>query len=138
MRLPKDGGLRLLANPPYVFATLAPAGRVPAVDGEDHTRRIPRAIRRQERHEVADLARMRRPAERHALLEFLVAVLVTELVLGARLQQRDVAVGADGTRIDADHADVVVHALSAERAGERHQGGIAGAAADVVGIEFLA
>src|SRR3954464_2493795 len=79
----------------YVFATLAPPGRMPAVDREDHARCIAGAIRRQERHEIADLARMRRPAERHALLEFLVAVLVAELVFRARLQQRDVAVGAD-------------------------------------------
>ena len=111
---------------------------MPAVHRKDHPRRIARAIRRQERHQVADLARMRGAAERHVLLEFLVAVLVAELVLGPRLQQRDVAVGADGAGIDADHADVVGEALAAERAGERHQRGVAGAAADIVGVEFFA
>src|SRR3569833_2192728 len=117
---------------------LTPACAYAAIDRIDHTRRIPRVIRRQERHEVADLARMRRTAERQALLEFLVAALVAELVLGPRLQQRDVAVGADRTGINADHADVVGEALAAERAGEGHQRGIAGAAADVVGVKLFA
>ena len=111
---------------------------MPAIDGKDHARGIAGAVRGQERHQVADLARMGGAAERHALLEFLVAVLVAELVLGAGLQQRDVAVGADRAGIDADHADVVGEALAAERAGERHQRGVAGAAADVIGVEFFA
>ena len=59
-------------------------------------------------------------------------------MLGAGLQQRDVAVGADRARIDADHADVVGKALAAERAGKGHQRRVAGAAADIIGIEFLA
>ena len=81
---------------------------------------------------------MRRPAERHAFLEFLVAVLITKLVLGAGLQQRDMAVGTDRAGIDADHADIVGHALAAKRTGKGHQRGVAGAAADIVGVELLA
>src|SRR5205085_1533515 len=69
--------------------------------------------------------------------EFPVAVLVAELVLRPRLQQRHVPIGTDGAGIDADHADIVGEALAAERAGERHQRGIAGAAADVVGVELF-
>src|ERR1051326_3624263 len=104
-------GSRGGANPP-------PPRRNTAVDGEDHARRIARAVGGEERHEVADLARMRRPAERHALLEFLVAVLVAELMLGAGLEQRHVAIGADRARIDPDHADIVGEALAPEGAGE--------------------
>src|SRR5260370_29376229 len=77
-------------------------------------------------------------AERQALLKLGVAVLVTELVFCAGLQQRDVAVGADRAGIDADHADIVGEALAAERARERHDRRIAGAAADVIGVELLA
>ena len=43
-----------------------------------------------------------------------------------------------GTGVDADDADIVGEALAAERAGEGHQRRIAGAAADVVGVEFFA
>src|SRR5206468_12203466 len=93
---------------------LTPPRSMPAVHGNAHFRRISRPIRCQERHQVTDLACMRRPAERHAFLEFPVAVLVAELVLRPCLQQRDVAVGADGAGIDADHADVVGEALAAE------------------------
>jgi len=50
---------------------------------------------------------MRRSAERQALLEFLVAALIAELVLCSRLQQGDVTVGADRAGIDADDANVV-------------------------------
>src|SRR6202051_2207087 len=39
---------------------------------------------------------------------------------------------------DAARADVVGEALAAQRAGERHQRGIAGAAADIIGVELLA
>ena len=92
--------------------SLSPPRRMPAVHGKDHARSISRPIRRQERHEVADLARMRRPAERQAFLKILVAVLVAELVLGAGLQQRDVTVGADRAGIDADDADVVGQTLA--------------------------
>src|SRR6266567_2802894 len=67
-----------------------PACADAAVDRVDHTGRIAGPIRRKERHEVADLVRMRGAAEWQAFLEFLVTVLVTELVLCASLQQRDV------------------------------------------------
>ena len=77
-------------------------------------------------------------AERQALLEFLVAVFIAELMPSPGLQQRDMPVGADGAGIDADHTDIVGEALAAERAGECHQRGVAGAAADIVGVEFLA
>src|ERR1700721_4356867 len=81
---------------------------------------------------------MRGTAERKALLEFLVAVFVAELVLSPGFLQRDVTVGADRTRVDPDHADVVGEALAAERAGKRHQRGVAGAAADIIGVELFA
>src|ERR1700682_2770620 len=116
---------------------LTPACGDAAVDGKNHARGVTGAVRRKERHQIADLAGRGRAAERQALLKFLVAVFVAELVLGAGLQQRDVAVGADRPRIDADHADVVGEALAAECAGERHQRGIAGAAADVIGVELF-
>ncbi len=119
------------------MARPTPPRRMPAIDGENHPRRIPRTVRGQKRHEVADLAGMGGAAERHALLEFPVAVLVAELVFRARLHQRDVAVGADRAGIDADHADVVGQALAAERAGKRHQRRVAGAAADIIGVEFF-
>src|SRR4051812_38658754 len=86
---------------------LSPPGADAAVHREDHARRIAGAVGGKEGHQVADLAGVRGPGERQALLEFPVAVLVAELILGAGLQQRDVAVGADRSRIDADHADVV-------------------------------
>src|SRR5437868_2606079 len=117
---------------------LTPPRRMPAIHGNDHARRIPRPVGRQKRHQVTDLAYMRRPAERHAFLEFPVAGLVAELVLRPGFQQRDVAVGADGAGVDADHADVVGEAFAAERAGERHQRGVAGTAADVVSVELFA
>src|SRR6202790_2038683 len=117
---------------------LTPACGDAAVDGKNHARGVTGAVRRKERHRVADFAGMGGAAERQDLLKFLVAVFVAELVLGAGLQQRDVAVGADRPLIDADHADVVGKALAAERAGERHQCGIAGTAADVIGVEFFA
>src|SRR6202044_2063698 len=105
---------------------LAPARRDAAIDREDHARGIGGTVRGEERHQVADLAWMSGPAVRKALLEFLVAVFVAELVLGAGLQQRDVAIGADRARIDADDANVVGEALAAERTGERHYCGVAG------------
>src|SRR5205814_10039256 len=58
--------------------------------------------------------------------------------LRARLQQRDVALGTNRAGVDADHANIVGKALSAERAGKGHQRGISGAAADVVGVESFA
>src|SRR3954447_26839521 len=78
--------------PPY---GLSPARADAAVDREDHARGVAGAVRRQECHQVADLARVRGTPQRQALLKFLVAVFVAELVFRARLQQRDVAVGAD-------------------------------------------
>src|SRR5205085_8773395 len=57
---------------------------------------------------------------------------------GPRFKECHVTVGPDRPRIDTDHADIVGKTLAAERAGERHQRGVAGAAADVVGIEFFA
>src|SRR5260370_6185848 len=77
-------------------------------------------------------------AERQALLKLGVAALVTELVFCAGLEQGDVAVGADRAGIDADQADVVGEALAAECAGECHDRGIAGAAADIVCVEPFA
>src|SRR5258705_12088177 len=102
-----------------VVKALSPSRRDPAVYRVDHARCIAGAVGGQKRHQVADLARVRRAAEWHALLEFLVAVLIAELVLGTRLQQRDVAVGANGPRIDADDADIVGEAFAAQRAGKR-------------------
>ena len=81
---------------------------------------------------------MRGTAERQTFLKFLVAVLVAELVFCAGLEQRDMAIGADRPRIDADHADVVGEAFSPECAGECHQCRIAGAAADIIGVELFA
>src|SRR5258705_9026593 len=49
-----------------------------------------------------------------------------------------VKITPDRTGIDADDADVVGEALAAQRAGERHQRGVAGAAADVIGVELFA
>src|SRR5215471_16666656 len=95
---------------------LSPSRRNPAVDGEDHARGVAGAIGGKERHQVADLPRMRGPAAWHALLEFLVTVLVAELVFRAGLEQGDMAVGADRARIDADDANVVGEALSTQRA----------------------
>src|SRR3954468_13615725 len=97
---------------------LTPSCADSAIHRIDDPRRIACAIRRQERHEIADLVRMRRPAERQALLEFLVAALVAELVVCPRLQQGDVTVSANRAGIDADHTDVVGEALAPERAGE--------------------
>src|SRR4051794_30342375 len=114
------------------MASLPPARTDPAIHRENHARGVAGAFGGEEGHEIADLARMGGPAARQALLEFLVAALVAELLPGAGLQQRDVAVGADRSRIDADHADVVGEAFATERAGEGHQRGIAGAAADVI------
>src|SRR6266849_3969807 len=120
-----DGGRRL---PPRADA---------AVDGVDHARGVAGAVGGEERHQVADFARMRGTAERKTLLKFRIAVFVAELVPGAGLEQRDMAIGADRTRIDADHADVVGEAPAAERAGKRHQRGVAGAAADIIGVELF-
>src|SRR5260370_1347901 len=117
---------------------LSPTGADAAIDGKDHARGVAGTVGGEERHQVADFARMRGAAERKALLKLLVAAFVAELVLGASLQQGDVAVGSDRTGIDADHADVVGEALAAERAGERHQRRIAGTAGDVIGIAFFA
>src|SRR5438876_6492008 len=117
---------------------LSPTRADTAVDGKDHARGVAGTVGGEERHQVADFAGMRGAAERKSLLKLLVAVLVAELVFGAGLQQGDVAVGSNRTRIDADDADVVGEALAAERAGECHQRGVAGAAADVIGIELLA
>src|SRR5262249_11392136 len=103
-------------RPGMMRMTLAPPRGEAAVDGKNHARRVTRAVGGEIRHQVANLARMRGPAERQAFLEFLVAALVAELVLRPGLEQRDVAVGADRPRIDADHADVVGEALAAERA----------------------
>src|SRR4030081_2888747 len=80
---------------------------------------------------------MRGTAEWKTLLKFRIAVFVAELVPGAGLEERGVASGGDRPRIDADHADVVGEAFAAERAGKRHQRGVAGAAADVIGVEFF-
>src|SRR4051812_13049698 len=99
---------------------LTPSRADAAIDRKDHARGIAGAVGGEERHQVADLARMGRTAERQAFLEFLVAVLVAELGFRASLQQRDVTVGADRPGVDADHADVVRKTLTAERAGERH------------------
>ena len=77
-------------------------------------------------------------AERKTFLEFLVAGFVAELVFGAGLEERDVAVGADRTRVDADHANIVGETLAAQRAGKSHQRGVAGAAADIIGVELFA
>src|SRR4051794_18589600 len=125
----------------YVYAVrllvLAPSRADAAVHGEDHTRSIAGAVGGKKRHQVADLPGMRGTAERHALLKFAVAVLVAELVFRARLEQRDVTVGADRPRIDADHADIIGKALAAQRPRERHQRRITGAAADVVSVEFF-
>src|SRR5712664_4709719 len=101
-----------------------------AIDGVDHARGVAGAVGGEERHQVADFARMRGTAERKTFLKFRVAVFVAELVLRAGLEQRDVAVGADWPGIDADHADVVGAALAAGRAGKRNERGVAGAAAD--------
>src|SRR5271163_4389345 len=98
-------------------APLPPTRADTAVDGEDHARGIAGAVGGEERHQVTDFARVRRPAERQALLEFLVAVLVAELMFGASFQQRDVAVGTDRAGADAHDADVVGEAFAAERAG---------------------
>src|SRR6266446_10976643 len=122
----------------YVAAPLPPARADAAVDGKDHARGVAGTVGGDERHQVADFAGMRGAAERKALLKLLVAVLVAEPVFGAGLEQGDVAVGSDRPRIDADDADVVGEALAAERAGERHQRGVAGAAGDVIGIELFA
>src|ERR1700690_980209 len=59
--------------------TLSPSRRDAAVDGEDHARRISGAVGGEECHQVADLPRICRTAERQALLEFLVTVFVAEL-----------------------------------------------------------
>src|SRR5258708_26159243 len=109
-----------------------------AVDGVDHAGGVAGTVGGEERHQVADFARMRGAAERKALLKLLVAAFVAELVLGASLQQGDVAVGSDRTGIDADHADVVGDALAAERAGERPPRPIARTAGDVIGVDFFA
>src|SRR5471032_2775281 len=73
---------------------LAPPRTDAAVDGEDHARGITGAVGGEVRHEVANLPGMRGAAEWQALLEFLVAVLVAELVPGAGLEQGDVTIGA--------------------------------------------
>src|SRR3954451_13143956 len=93
----------------------APARADTAVDGVDHARRVAGTIGCKERHQVADLAGMRRAAERQTFLKFPVAALVAELVFGPRLQERHVTVGADRPWIDPDHADIVGKALAAER-----------------------
>src|SRR5260370_2353937 len=117
---------------------LSPTGADAAIDGKDRAGGVAGTVGGEERHQVAEFARMRGAAERKALLKLLVAVLVAKLVFGASLQQGDVAVGSDRTGIDADDADVVGEALAAERAGERHQRRIAGTAGGVIGIEFFA
>src|SRR5476651_1490752 len=63
-----------------VGVSLPPARADAAIDRKDHTRGITGAVGRQVGHEVADLPGMPGTAERKALLKFLVAVLVTELV----------------------------------------------------------
>src|SRR6202166_5367030 len=103
-----------VANPLSSDMRLSPSGGDAAIDGKDHAGGITGAVRRQKRHQVADFAGVRGAAERQALLEFLVAVLVAELMFRAGLQQRDMAVGADRAGIDADHADIVGEALAAE------------------------
>src|SRR6202022_2044826 len=114
-----------------------PAGPDAAIHGKDHTRGIAGAVGGQERHQVGDLPRAGGPPEPKALLQFLVAVLIAKLVLCPRLHQRDVAVGTHRSWIDADDADVVGKALAAERPGQCHQRRVAGAAADIIGIEFF-
>src|SRR6185437_16141423 len=79
---------------------LTPASANAAIDREDHARRVTRAVGCEVSHEIADLTRVRGTAERKAFLIFAVAVLVAELVLCPRFQQRDVTVGADGAGID--------------------------------------
>src|SRR3984893_8214826 len=116
---------------------LSPPRGDPAIDCKNHARGIAGAVGGEEGHQVSDFPGVRGTAERQALLEFLVAVLVAELVLGAGLEQRDVAVGADRAGVDADHADIVDQALSPERAGKRHQRCVDGAAADIIGVEFF-
>src|SRR5580700_11245708 len=69
------------------MTTLSPARRDAAIDREDHARGVGGTVGGKERHQVADLAWMRGAAVRKPFLEFLVAVFVAELVLGARLQQ---------------------------------------------------
>src|SRR5205807_736000 len=113
---------------PGMTAGLTPPRRDTAIDREDHAGSVAGTVGGEERHQVADLPRMRGTGERQALLEFLVAVLVAELVFCAGLQERHVAVGADRSGIDADDANVVGKTLSAERAGKSHQRGVAGAA----------
>src|SRR5579863_2623711 len=92
-------------RPRTTMVTLPPARRNAAVYREDHARGIGGAIGGEERHQVADFARMRGPTLRKSFLEFPIAVFVAELVSGAGFQQRDVAIRADRTRIDSHHAD---------------------------------
>ena len=94
--------------------SLSPSRGETAVDRVDHARRVASAVGGEEGHEVADLARMRRPAERHALLELLVTVLIAELMHGAGLKYRDETVGADRAGVDPYNADVVRQAFSPE------------------------
>src|SRR4029077_10567343 len=129
-----DGGASRTAV--QAEGSLAPTRADAAVHSVDHAGGITGAVGRKKSHQGADLAGVRGAAERKTLLEFLVAVLVAELVFCARLQKRDMAIGADRAWIDCDHADIVGEALAAQRAGKRHPRGIAGAAADVVGVEF--
>src|SRR5258708_27070218 len=112
---------------------LPPTRADAAVDGKNHARGVAGTVGGKKCHQVADFPRMRRAAERKTFLKFLVPVFVAELVFCAGLQQGDMAVGADRTGIAADHADVVGEALAAERTGEWHQRGVAGAAGDVIG-----
>src|SRR5437764_438052 len=81
----RDARKSALLRMRIVQCCLAPSRSMSAVHREDHARGVSRPVRRQKRHEVADLARMCGAAERHVLLEFLVAVLVAELVPGPRL-----------------------------------------------------
>src|SRR6185312_8209433 len=100
------------------IALVTPPGADASIDGEDHTRGVAGAVGGEERHQVTDLARLCRAAERQTFLIVRVAVLVAELVLCPRLQQRDMAVGTNRPRIDADHADIVGQTLAPERTGE--------------------
>jgi hypothetical protein len=67
--------------------------------------------------------------------QFLPAVFVAELGLGAGFHQGDQPIGGDGAGVDADDAQTVTAGGAAEGAGEGYQGGAAGGAGDVGAVE---
>src|ERR1700704_1021628 len=77
-----------------------------AVHGKNHPRSIAGTVGGKERHQVGDFPRVGGPLQRKTLLQLPVAIFIAKLVLRPGLHQRDVAVGADWARIDADDADV--------------------------------